>query len=87
MTINWLICKNETCVALRRSAKYRPCSTLNFIDYPLMVGSVRKAVRRCRNSCFWQYAGDDSAYNLVFFNRLKQSKRVKLWNEIYLTEN
>ena len=37
-----------------------------FFDYPLMVGSVCKAVVPgiCRNTCFWQY-GADSAYNLV----------------------
>ena len=31
-TINWLIFKNETCFALRRSTKYQTCSNLYFFS-------------------------------------------------------
>ena len=68
MTINWLIVKNENCVALRRSTKYQTCSNLYFFDYSLMVGSARKALVVLgvgRNTCFQQY-GDDLAYSLFF---------------------
>ena len=39
---------------------------ISFLEYPLMVGSTRKAVVPgvCRNTCFWQY-GADSVYDLV----------------------
>ena len=46
MTINWLIFKNETCFAPRRSTKYQTCSNLHFFfHYLLMVGSTR--TERC----------------------------------------
>ena len=74
MTINWLIFKNETCVALRRSTKYKICSNLYFFDYPVMVGSAHKAVvpSICRNTRFRQY-GADSAYDHVLSTGLNQT--------------
>ena len=66
MTVNWLIFKNETCVATS-PVQLNTSLVCIFFDHPLMVGSARKAVVPgvCRNTCFRQYAGDDSAYNPV----------------------
>ena len=85
MTINWLIFKNETCVAFRRSTKYQTCSNLYFFfDYPLMAGSARKAVVSDvgRTPASWNVAPTQSMTLLFQTVKIRQSKRLKLWNNM-----
>ena len=77
MTINWLIFKNETCVELCPSTKYKTCSNLYFfcdnpLMTPLMVGSASKSVVPddwWRRLSLWPHS----------FNRLKSNSR-KGWS-------
>ena len=73
MTINWLIFKNETCVALRRST--RLVQICMFFDYLLMAFAETPL------------SGNMSPTQPVtsFFQpvEIKQSKRLKLWNVMH----